>query len=161
MADEMKEPGYEPLARILLGAYNQSAKGKGRVRHANDKTFDTQPIMEIARMVGLGGHTYQVCKKAQEATGMATRGDYDAAIAELGGVIVYAAAAILLTEENRANAIAQLEADNPLVPVGFESEYTDFVMEPVVAEAEWVGSDSGIEDGGLTTCPRSDPLDRG
>ena len=49
-------------------------------------------------MVGVGGHSYQMCKKAQEATGMVNRQNYDAAIAEFRGVIVYAAAAILLVE---------------------------------------------------------------
>lgn len=92
-------PGYESLERILKLAFEQSATGKGRARHANGKPFDKQPIMEIARMVGLGGHTFQICKKAQEATTMAARGTPNAAKAELMGVIVYAAAGILLLEE--------------------------------------------------------------
>lgn len=91
--------GYEDLARILDRAYDQSARGKGRERHANDKPFGQQPIMEIARMVGLGGHAYQICKKTQEAVGMANRGDSAAAIAEFYGAIVYSAAAVLLIEE--------------------------------------------------------------
>ena len=94
----MTVPGYENLGRILQGAYNQSAKGKGKHRHANNKPFEKQPIMAIGGMVGVGGHTYQVCKKAQEATSMVAREEYDAAIAEMRGVIVYAAAAILLIE---------------------------------------------------------------
>ena len=94
--NQMTVPGYESLGRILQGAYDQSAKGKGKERHANDKSFDRQPIMEIARMVGVGGHSYQMCKKAQEATGMVDRDKLDAAIAEFRGVIVYAASAILL-----------------------------------------------------------------
>jgi hypothetical protein len=98
-----RAPGYEPLARILSLAYAQSAYGKGNARHARGKPFAQQPIMEIARMVGLGGHTYQICKKAQEATGMAERGDIEAAKAELLGVIVYAAAGILLLEEKQPN----------------------------------------------------------
>jgi len=96
--NQMTVPGYENLARILQGAYNQSAKGKGKHRHANNKPFEKQPIMAIGGMVGVGGHTYQVCKKAQEATSMVAREEYDAAIAEMRGVIVYAAAAILLIE---------------------------------------------------------------
>lgn len=94
----MTVPGYEDLARILQGAYDQSAKGKGKERHANDKPFNKQPIMEIGRMVGVGGHTYQICKKAQEAGGMVDRGKLEAAKAELRGAMVYAAAAILLIE---------------------------------------------------------------
>ena len=96
--NQMNVPGYESLGRILQTAYDQSAKGKGKKRHANNKPFEKQPIMAIGGMVGVGGHTYQVCKKAQEATSMVAREEYDAAIAELRGVIVYAAAAILLIE---------------------------------------------------------------
>lgn len=91
--------GYEPLARVLGLAYDQSAKGKGKERHANAKPFDRQPILEIARMVGLGYQTGQIQKKVQEATGMAARGQIDAAKAELLGAIVYAAAAFLYLEE--------------------------------------------------------------
>ena len=97
---DMEVPGYEPLRRVLEEAYNQSARGKGRVRHANEKPFLQQPIMEIGRMVGMGGHTYQISKKAQEATTLASRSQHAAAKAELLGVIVYAAAAFLLIEES-------------------------------------------------------------
>jgi len=93
--------GYEGLSRVLRQAYAQSARGKGRERHANDKPFEKQPIMEIARMVGIGGHAYQICKKTQEAVGMQSRGLTDAAIAEFRGAIIYAAAAIMLLEEQQ------------------------------------------------------------
>lgn len=96
----MDVPGYEPLRRVLETAYNQSARGKGRERHANEKPFMDQPIMSIARMVGVGGHTYQISKKAQEASTMVARGQHAAAKAELLGVIIYAAAAYLLVEES-------------------------------------------------------------
>lgn len=95
----MNVPGYEHLSRILHDAYQQSATGKGRERHANDKPFDKQPIMEIARMVGVGGHAYQIAKKTQEAVGMANKGRIEAAVAEFRGAIIYSAAAILLLEE--------------------------------------------------------------
>jgi hypothetical protein len=97
----MTEKGYEELARILEQAYNQSAKGKGRKRHANNLPFREQPIMEIGRMSGIGGHVYQIMKKAQEAGNMHKRGEHEAAIAEFYGVIVYAAAAVLLAEESK------------------------------------------------------------
>lgn len=92
--------GYEPLARVLGLAYDQSAKGKGKERHANGKPFAKQPIMEIGRMVGVGYHTGQIMKKVQEATSMAARGDAEAAKAELLGAIVYSAAAYNLIEES-------------------------------------------------------------
>lgn len=95
----MDIPGYESLRSALEMAYAQSALGKGKERHANGKPFDRQPIMEIARMVGLAGQTYQICKKAQEATTMDYNGQHERAIAELCGVMVYAAAGITLLNE--------------------------------------------------------------
>lgn len=94
----MNVPGYERLAEVLHRAYSQSARGKGKTRHANDKPFHEQPIMDIGRMSGIGGHVYQIMKKAQEAGGMAARGQAEAAQAEFLGAIVYAAAAHLLLQ---------------------------------------------------------------
>lgn len=91
--------GYGPLAAVLRDAYDQSAKGKGKERHANGKPFLMQPIMSIGRMVGPGYPLGQAMKKAQEAGGMCSRGNVQAAKAELLGVIVYTAAAIILMEE--------------------------------------------------------------
>ncbi len=95
-------PGYEPLARVLGLAYDQSAKGKGKERHANENPFLKQPIMEIGRMLGstADGEFYQVIKKVQEASNMVARGNASAAKAELLGAIVYSAAAYLLIEES-------------------------------------------------------------
>ena len=50
-------------------------------------------------MTGIDAHAYQVMKKAQEAASMFKRGDFDASMTEFRGVIIYAAAAILLAEE--------------------------------------------------------------
>lgn len=95
-------PGYGPLARILSLAYDQSAKGKGKERHANARPFEKQPIMEIGRMLGstCDGEMYQVIKKVQEASNMVARGNTEGAKAELLGAIVYSAAAYLLIEES-------------------------------------------------------------
>lgn len=92
-------PGYEPLAMILQEALDQSQRGKGKERHANDRTFTRQPLMEIGRMVGLGYPTGQASKKIQEAVGMFNRGEADRAVNELLGAIIYSAAAILLIRE--------------------------------------------------------------
>lgn len=94
---------YGCLQGILDDAYAQAARGKGKERHANDKPFNDQPIMEVGRIVGSGFALGQVMKKAGEAKGMADRGDADAAERELLGAIVYAAAAVLLIREG-ANA---------------------------------------------------------
>lgn len=91
--------GYEPLARVLEAAYDQSARGKGKERHANARPFMRQPIMEIGRMVGSGYQIGQIMKKVQEAKGMADRGNHQAAKAELLGAIVYSAAAFMLLDE--------------------------------------------------------------
>lgn len=90
----MAVEGYEDLARILCGAYDQAAHGKGRERHANDKPFGEQPILRLAEMTGVGGPAFQAMKKSQEAVSMVERGEHDKAIHELLGAIVYTAAAI-------------------------------------------------------------------
>lgn len=97
----MNVPGYEELAAILIGAYQQSASGKGVERHGKGNTapFKEQRIMALARDAGIGAHTYQISKKAMEAGDMVGRGDFSKAIHEFSGVIVYAAAAILLATE--------------------------------------------------------------
>lgn len=90
---------YAPLWRVLYAAYDQAANGKGKERHANNKPFTAQPIMEIARMVGPGYQLGQAMKKAQEAGGMIQRGQPDRARAELLGAINYLAACVLMIEE--------------------------------------------------------------
>lgn len=95
----MDNPKYTALATALRAAYDQAASGKGKERHANDKAFDQQPIMEIARMVGPGYQIGQAMKKGQESMGMAARGETERARAELLGAINYMAAAWLLIGE--------------------------------------------------------------
>lgn len=105
IAVTMQAPGYDTLARILGDAFVQSAFGKGKKRHANARPFDDQPISTIPELlgpVGVGGTAYQVIKKTQEAVGMHQRGDRAAAIAELLGAIVYAAATIRVIEKDMA-----------------------------------------------------------
>jgi hypothetical protein len=95
---------YQKLKTVLDAAYRQSAEGKGKERHANERDFDRQPILEIGRMVGPGYHTGQAMKKCQEAIGMVSRGEHDKAVQELLGTIVYAAAAVVLITELSAAA---------------------------------------------------------
>lgn len=97
---------YAPLWRVLDAAYDQAANGKGKERHANDKAFTAQPIMEIARMVGPGYQLGQAMKKSAESFGMFGRGNYAAARSEMLGAINYLAASYLLMEE-----IAMLDDD--------------------------------------------------
>lgn len=90
------EKGYTSLAGVLVDALNQAQYGKGKERHQQgDTPFESQPILEIGRMVGVGSPMGQVIKKTQEAS----RLPKERAIAELLGAINYAAAAILLLKE--------------------------------------------------------------
>lgn len=90
---------YSVLHGILREAFIQSAHGKGKERHANDKPFEHQPIMEIGRVCGPGFPAGQAIKKTGEALGMVKRGDREAAVRELLGSIVYAAATVALIRE--------------------------------------------------------------
>lgn len=93
--------GYEEVRRVLKAALAQASEGKGRERHANNLPFADQPMSRIIAMVGVGFPLGQVMKKAQEAGGMAQRGENAAAQAELLGVIVYAVGAYLALDERR------------------------------------------------------------
>lgn len=91
---------YSPLMSVLTDAYEQAARGKGHDRHSQSKPFLEQPILEIPRMQGsIDGLTYQIMKKAQEAGRMSSRGQHSAAVAELYGIINYAAAAVIRVRE--------------------------------------------------------------
>jgi hypothetical protein len=92
---------YVALRQVLDAAYEQSAEGKGKERHANERPFTEQPIMVIGRSVGVGFAAGQVQKKIGEAVGMSDRGEHDAAYREALGAIVYAAAAALLFLEKK------------------------------------------------------------
>lgn len=101
MSHPANDPDYVDLTRALEAALFQAAEGKGKERHANGRSFDRQPIMEIARMVGPGYQIGQAMKKGQEAMGMYNRGENARARAELLGAINYIAAAWLLLEEHK------------------------------------------------------------
>ncbi len=90
-AIEMYEPSperYEGLYAVLEAAHDRAAKGKGRERHAQERPFEEQPILNITEMVGPGGLAFQIMKKAQESLRL-TPAD---AQKELLDIIVYAAA---------------------------------------------------------------------
>lgn len=91
--------GYGSLARVLRLAFEQSAEGKGKERHANAKPFLRQPILENGRVFGDGFTSGQAVKKLQELHGMIERGQFSAAKREALGAIVYTAATYLLIEE--------------------------------------------------------------
>jgi hypothetical protein len=99
MNDTPRE-AVDVLWHTLEKAYDQSTTGKGRIRHnPHDLPFTEQKIMQLTRMLGIGGPIYQVCKKSTEASDMAKRGQSDLAKSELLGAIIYAAAAYIYLQE--------------------------------------------------------------
>ena len=95
-SSEKDRDDYLPLLRTFLGALEQAAYGKGRVRHANDLPFIEQPILTMAQMLNSdAGLAQQVIKKTIEARTLPTKA---ARISELHGTLVYAAAMILFEE---------------------------------------------------------------
>jgi hypothetical protein len=89
------DPNYATLVEVLSLAYERSAFGKGRDRHATDNPFEQQPIVTEGSYFGIQPHLYQIRKKALEILRM----DTDAAQRELLDIIVYAAAAVLVLKE--------------------------------------------------------------
>ena len=87
---------YHTLATVLLQAFEQAAVGKGKERHAaDDVPFENQSMLAISRQLGsTDGIIYQVHKKSLEAK----RLPHGRNIAELLGVINYAAGAVIAYE---------------------------------------------------------------
>ena len=96
---DFSDPDYKSLAVVLVDAYKQASEGKGKDRHATNNPFDKQPLLEISRMVGIGGPLFQAMKKCQEATRLPT---VDRQVAELLGAINYIASAVILLKEQQA-----------------------------------------------------------
>lgn len=93
---------YQSLSNIFHDAYEQASGGKGKERHANDKPFEDQPIMQITRLLGdhpVAALAYQVIKKTVEAGRLYHIKGADAAERELLGAINYLAATILRMRE--------------------------------------------------------------
>lgn len=97
--DEFKEENssYSSLKRVLDMAYDQASSGKGKERHANNDTFESQPICQIPRYQGsIDFVTGQAIKKCLEVTKLPT---VDAKVRELLGAINYIAAGIIVLQE--------------------------------------------------------------
>jgi hypothetical protein len=100
LSDRAKTHGdYTDLIAVLEQALSQAAEGKGKDRHANGRPFNEQPIITIGKMVGPGFPIGQALKKGQEAAGMISRHERQAAKRELLGAINYLAAAVILIDE--------------------------------------------------------------
>jgi hypothetical protein len=94
---KVDNPSYSSLKRVLDMAYDQASSGKGKERHANNDTFESQPICQIPRYQGsIDFVTGQAIKKCLEVTKLPT---VDAKIRELLGAINYIAAGIIVLQE--------------------------------------------------------------
>ena len=92
MLDLENYDDYHSLANVLARAYEQAAKGKGAVRHADGRPFTEQPMQTISGLLGSHqGLLYQAMKKIQKSN----RLEMDAAIKELLGAINYLAGAVI------------------------------------------------------------------
>lgn len=89
----MNVPGYEELSRILEAAYDQSANGKGKERHADGEPWDEQPIIAIGRR-----HRGFCLGQAEKKMLESGRLPKEMRIRELLGAIVYIAAEIKIVE---------------------------------------------------------------
>jgi hypothetical protein len=92
-----EDSSYSSLKRVLDMAYDQASSGKGKERHANNDTFESQPICQIPRYQGsIDFVTGQAIKKCLEVTKLPT---VDAKVRELLGAINYIAAGIIVLQE--------------------------------------------------------------
>lgn len=92
---DFQAPGYEKLRDVLLRAFNDAARGKGEVRHADEGVaFEEQNMQQLIKLYGLGFATGQAAKKSREALRLSN----DAAVRELLGAINYLAGAIIHIE---------------------------------------------------------------
>lgn len=98
-----KYKGYEQLEAILNEALEQAAAGKGKERHANERSFEDQPMQLISKLTGDNhGLAFQAIKKVQESLRLPD----DRAERELLGAINYIAGMIIyLREAANLNAI--------------------------------------------------------
>jgi hypothetical protein len=86
---------YKSLRAVLERAFRRAAFGKGNKRHSRgDETFDEQYIIRGATSFGIGGLYFQIGKKLEESVKMVG----DERINELLDIIIYSAAAIMITE---------------------------------------------------------------
>ena len=93
--------GYDSLRAVYTMALEQAQGGKGKERHANGQPFDQQPICQGGRRFGPGCLIYQAWKKAHETPVLLGMDNgKERAIRELLGVINYAAAAIIVLQED-------------------------------------------------------------
>ena len=86
---------YRNLHSTLEKAFDRAAFGKGAERHARgNEAFEDQYIIRGAISFGIGGLYFQMGKKLEESINLPG----DKRINELLDIMIYAAAAIMVTE---------------------------------------------------------------
>lgn len=93
--------GYEQLGDVLDMALHQAAFGKGKERHANNKPFHEQDIIDITAKVGTGFTKGQAIKKIIESGKLGTLKGVDAEIHELVGAMNYIAATVIVLQKTQ------------------------------------------------------------
>lgn len=94
------DDAYSSLRRVLDAAYDQAATGKGAERHANARSFESQPMQSISDLLGDNhGLLFQAVKKIQESTRLP---HYRRRERELLGAINYIAGAIIFDTNHSA-----------------------------------------------------------
>lgn len=124
----MRVEGYDHLAAILQKAFDQSARGKGVVRHGDGKPWHEQDIITIGQKAGIGFNIGQAMKKLSEACGMLDRGEEQPALAEMLGAIVYTASAYYIVQGRDSlpvMAADPLETAPPEAPREYISRLTE------------------------------------
>lgn len=98
--EQDQDPNYVQLREVLHEAYKQAAEGKGKTRHGGDKPFEDQIIVLSGKLLdgSIDFHAGQIMKKAEEAARMLKAGNTPGAIQEMYGIICYAAAAVIVME---------------------------------------------------------------
>lgn len=100
------ERGYEKLVEVLGAAHHQAAMGKGKERHANEKPFEQQRMLSIARTMKdpAASLAYQVSKKVTEGLQF---DDPARTVVELLGAINYLAGMVILIQERPVPAATE------------------------------------------------------
>ena len=90
------EDNYKLLQETLDGALKQASDGKGKERHADNQSYDEQPIMWIEKYF-TSYQLGQAVKKMHESQRLSK----EMAIEELKGAINYIAAKIIFLQQNK------------------------------------------------------------
>lgn len=88
---------YAELKEVLDAAFERASRGKGAERHADNRPFIKQDICTEQEFLGQGPIIFQIRKKAKETLRLKSN---QAKINEYLDVIVYAAAAVIMLQED-------------------------------------------------------------